>query len=242
MYNKKILIIEDESDLVKLLTQILTNEKAIVFDINSGDKVSEAINLFKPEFILLDLSLPKIDGITICKQLKNNPNTSHIPIIIISGKTDESDIILGLNMGADDYLSKPFSPQMLIARIRSVLRRANITAETDKTTISINDLTIDPLRRSVKINNSAINLTYSEFQALYFLATRPGWVFTRHQIVDSVHGADYSATDRAVDVLIVSLRKKLGKYCDLIETVRGVGYRFKDETLSKTQEIHSSTT
>ena len=171
--------------------------------------------------------LPGIDGLEVCKRLKNQPKTEQIPIIILSAKGEEADIVAGLELGADDYVTKPFSGKVLVARVRRILRR-KVEHSEDTIPIKIHELTIDPARREVFVKNKLIELTFTEFNILKLLAKRAGLVFTRYQIVDSLHGSDYVVTDRTVDVQIVSLRKKLGQYGDYIETVRGVGYRFKD--------------
>jgi two-component system phosphate regulon response regulator PhoB len=146
---------------------------------------------------------------------------------MLTAKGEESDIVTGLELGADDYITKPFSGKVLVARVRRILRRM-VTAADDKAVLKVQDLTIDPSRREVLIEGKPVQLTFTEFNILHILAKRPGLVFTRYQIVDAIRGSDYLVTDRAVDVQIVSLRKKLGRYGEYIETVRGVGYRFKD--------------
>jgi two-component system phosphate regulon response regulator PhoB len=178
--------------------------------------------------IVLDLMLPGIDGLEVAKQLKNRAATKSVPIIMLTAKGEEADIVTGLEIGADDYVTKPFSPRVLIARVRTVLRRKTLEPEMEGKIITVHNLQIHPGRRSVSIDDDPIDLTYTEFQVLYVLARRPGWVFTRSQIVDAVRGSDYPVTDRSVDVQIVGLRKKLGDYGSYIETVRGVGYRFKE--------------
>jgi two-component system phosphate regulon response regulator PhoB len=146
---------------------------------------------------------------------------------MLTAKGEETDIVTGLELGADDYITKPFIPKILVARVRRVLRRI-IARDLEKAPVKIHELTIDPARRQVQIKNKLVDLTFTEFNILYTLAKRPGLVFTRYQIVDALHGDDYLVTDRAVDVQIVGLRKKMGSYNKYIETVRGVGYRFKD--------------
>jgi two-component system phosphate regulon response regulator PhoB len=171
--------------------------------------------------------LPGIDGIDVCKKLKNDTKTQNIPVIVLTAKGEETDIVTGLELGADDYITKPFSPKVLIARIRRVLQRPT-ARNLEKASVKIHEISIDPSRREVLIKNKSVELTFTEFNILYTLVKRPGMVFTRYQIVDSIHGEDYLVTDRAIDVQIVSLRKKMGVYEKYIETVRGVGYRFKD--------------
>jgi two-component system, OmpR family, alkaline phosphatase synthesis response regulator PhoP len=177
---------------------------------------------------VLDLMLPGIDGLEVTKKLKAHEKARQIPIMMLTAKGEEADIVTGLELGADDYVTKPFSPRVLIARVRAALRRKVARAEDENAVVQIHELEIHPGRRSVAAKGIPVDLTYTEFQVLYILARRPGWVFTRSQIVDSVRGDDYPVTDRSVDVQIVGLRKKLGPYGDYIETVRGVGYRFRE--------------
>ena len=173
--------------------------------------------------------LPGVDGLEITRILKSNRQTASIPIIMLSAKGEESDVVTGLELGADDYVTKPFSPRILIARVKAMIRRDSMPADEMEDVISIHDCTIHPGRREVIVEGRSVNLTYTEFQVLYYLARRPGWVATRTQIVDAVRGTDYFVTDRSVDVQIVGLRKKLGVWGKNIETVRGVGYRLKEQ-------------
>ena len=227
MAKQNILIVDDEEDVLELLRFNLDKNGYAVQSANSGENALSAIKTKLPDLILLDLMLPGIDGLQVCKKLKSDPKTENIPIIMLTAKGEESDIVTGLELGADDYVTKPFSPKVLIARARRLLNRA-ITKDLEKATINIHELTIDPSRREVLAKNKPLKLTFTEFNILYMLAKRPGLVFTRYNIVDTVHGQDYLVTDRAIDVQIVSLRKKLGTYGKYIETIRGVGYRFKD--------------
>ncbi|MGD8271834.1 MAG: response regulator transcription factor, partial [Desulfobacterales bacterium] len=159
---------------------------------------------------------------------KNDSRLRSIPIVMLTAKGEEADIVTGLELGADDYITKPFSPKVMIARVRAAIRRHNEEPEDEMALVKIHDLEINPGRRSVLAKGEPIDLTYTEFQVLLLLAKRPGWVFTRSHIVNSIRGNDYPVTDRSVDVQIVGLRKKLGPYGEYIETVRGVGYRFKE--------------
>jgi len=161
--------------------------------------------------------------------MQQNEPTRSIPILMMSARGEESDVVSGLELGAEDYIVKPFSPKVLMARIKAVLRRQNSPESVEKTTLSIGDIVIHPGRHEVTVGGKLVDLTLTEFGVLHFLARRPGWVFTRYQIVDAVHGEDYPVTERSVDVQIVGLRKKLKKAGQQIETVRGIGYRFKDE-------------
>ena len=181
--------------------------------------------------MVLDLMLPGIDGIEICRQIKKNDNLKNLSIIMVTARGEEIDIVTGLESGADDYIVKPFSPRVLIARVRAVLRRSkHISGNRDEEhrEITLGDIKLIPKKYKVLVSDIAVKLTASEFRALHFLMSHPGWVFTRNQIVSEVHGDDYPVTDRSIDVLIVGLRKKLKEQGDLIETVRGIGYRFKD--------------
>ena len=177
--------------------------------------------------------LPGLDGLSVCRKLKSDPMTESLPIIMLTAKGEEADVVHGLNMGADDYISKPFSPKVLLARIQAVLRRAagledEYEDEDDGEEVVVRDITIHPGRHEVFAQGNRVDLTATEFKLLQLLTRRPGWVFTRQQILDGVHGDNYAVTDRAVDVQVVGLRRKLGPAGDCIETVRGVGYRFKE--------------
>jgi two-component system, OmpR family, alkaline phosphatase synthesis response regulator PhoP len=181
-----------------------------------------------PELIVLDLLLPTVDGLEVCRLLKGDSKTQHIPIIMLTAKSEEADIVSGLELGADDYLTKPFSPRVLLARIKALLRRKSKDADDDSASIRVRELLIHPGRHEVLVDGRAVDLTYTEFKLLHFLARKPGWAFTRSQIVDAVKGEDYPVTERSVDVQVVGLRKKLGDCGAYIETVRGVGYRFRE--------------
>ena len=222
--------VDDEEDILDLVEYNLEKERFLVERFSTGEEVLDEVKLNKPDLILLDLMLPGMDGLEVCKLLKKDLEYSTIPIIMLTAKGEESDIVTGLELGADDYIPKPFSPKVLIARVKAVLRRKDVTREkpSESEVVKIHNLIIHPGRHEVKADNELIDLTYTEFSLLYFLAQRPGWVFTRYQIVDALRGEDYPVTERAVDVQIVGLRKKLGKSGKYVETVRGVGYRFKE--------------
>jgi DNA-binding response OmpR family regulator len=224
---KKILIIEDEEDIAEILQFNTEKEGYASFIADSGEKGLEFILQNKPDLVLLDLMLPGLNGLEVCKNVRKNESLSNVRIIMLSAKGEEIDIVTGLELGADDYVTKPFSPRVLMARIKNVLQRREVASE-DQNNINIQNLRIIKNKREVFIDNKKIELTSSEFKALSFLAKHPGWIYTRYQITDAVHGEGYPSTDRAVDVMIVSMRKKMGEYANLIETVRGVGYRFKE--------------
>jgi two-component system phosphate regulon response regulator PhoB len=227
MANEKILIVDDEEDVLELVRYNLDKNGYKVETAATGEQAIAKARAKLPDLIILDLMLPGIDGLDVCKKLKDDTKTQNIPVIMLTAKGEETDVVTGLELGADDYVTKPFSPKVLVARIRRVLQRP-IARNLEKASVKIHEMTIDPSRREVLVKNKPVELTFTEFNILYTLAKRPGMVFTRYQIVDSIHGEDYLVTDRAIDVQIVSLRKKLGIYEKYIETVRGVGYRFKD--------------
>ena len=229
MPKDKILVVEDEEDIRELVRYNLAREGYKIFCAPSGEKALKKAKTKLLDLIVLDLMLPGIDGLEVTKILKMDSKTEHIPIIMLTAKANESDIVTGLELGADDYITKPFSPSVLIARIRAAIRRNKKNYDADVSEIEIHDLSIHPGRNEVLISGRPIELTFTEFQILYSLAKRPGWVFTRSQIVDAIRGGDYPVTDRSVDVQIVGLRKKLGSYSNYIETVRGIGYRFKEK-------------
>jgi two-component system phosphate regulon response regulator PhoB len=228
MAEKSIFVVEDEEDILELLRYHLTRERYAVTCAVNGEEALEAIPQQMPDLVLLDLMLPGLDGLEVCRRLKSDTKTAGVPVIMVTAKGEESDVVTGLELGADDYITKPFSMQVLIARVRSVLRRRRNAQADANSAICVHDLTIDPGRRKVFIKGKPVELTFTEFALLHFLAGRPGWVRTRDQIIDAVRGEDYAVTDRSVDVQIVGLRKKLGKCADYIQTVRGVGYRFKE--------------
>ena len=228
MAKETILVVDDEEDILELVRHHLKREGYAVQCADSGEKALTAARSGPVELIVLDLMLPGIDGLEVTRQLKNAPQTKHIPILMLTAKGEESDVVTGLELGADDYVTKPFSPRILIARTRAIMRRGSRETIDETAVIRVHDIEIHPGRRTVTLQGEPVTLTYTEFQVLSILARRPGWVFTRSQIVDMVRGDDYPVTDRSVDVQIVGLRKKLGRFGDTIETVRGVGYRLKD--------------
>jgi len=228
MAKEKILVVDDEEDILELLKFNLSREGYRVFCALSGEKGLTSARGELPDVIVLDLMLPGIDGLQVTRRLKEDRATKDIPIVMLTAKGEEADIVTGLELGADDYVTKPFSPRVLIARIRAVLRRRMLSPPEEDTLIRIHDLVMRPGRREVLVDGNPVELTFTEFGILHFLVRRPGWVFTRTKIVDAVRGDDYYVTDRSVDVQIVGLRKKLGHAGKYIETVRGVGYRFRE--------------
>ena len=228
MAKERILVVDDEEDILELVRFNLAREGYPIICATSGEETLKIARKEHPDLIVLDLMLPGIDGLDVAKALKNDIKTRDIPIIMLTAKGEEADIVTGLELGADDYVTKPFSPRILVARVRAVLRRGASEGVGDESVLKVHNLLIHPGRREVLVNGEQAHLTFTEFGILNFLARRPGWVFTRSQIVDAVRGDDYPVTDRSVDVQIVGLRKKLGPSGKYIETVRGVGYRFKE--------------
>jgi len=225
MPKENILVVEDEEDIAELIRYNLTAEGFDAVCTGSGEEAVRLAGLKKFNLVVLDLMLPGIGGMDVAKKLRADPKTLHIPIIMLTARSEESDIVKGLEL-ADDYITKPFSPKILIARIRAVFRRKN--EDSVNGIIKRGDISIYPGRRRVEVSGEEVELSFSEFQILMVLSRRPGWVFTRSHIVDEVRGDNYPVTERSVDVQIVGLRKKLGPCGHYIETVRSVGYRFKE--------------
>lgn len=229
MAKSSIFVVEDEEDILELLKFNLSHEGFTIRTASSGEEAVKAIAGRPPDLVLLDLMLPGLNGLDVCRYLKKDPATAAIPIVMVTAKGEEADVVTGLELGADDYITKPFSMKVLIARVRTVLRRRREPPADENTPIRIHDIEINPGRHEVRVKGKPVEMTFSEFRILHLLANRPGWVKTREQIVDAVRGEDYAVTDRAVDVQIVGIRKKLGTRAHYIETVRGVGYRFKEQ-------------
>jgi two-component system alkaline phosphatase synthesis response regulator PhoP len=228
MANEQILVVDDEEDILELMRYNLTKEGYQVSCATSGEQALARASEETPDLIVLDLMLPGMDGLDVCRQLKTTANTRDVPIVMLTAKSEEADIVTGLELGADDYVTKPFSPRVLLARIRSVLRRQVVVGPEEDQILRIHGLEIDPARHEVIVGQERVDLSASEFRILHFLARKPGWVYSRSQIITAIRGDDYPVTDRSVDVAIVGLRKKLGDSGSLIETVRGVGYKFRD--------------
>ncbi len=229
MVKKEILVVDDEEDILELVTFNFTREGYVVRCASSGEEALDSVKRQIPHLIILDLMLPGMDGLEVARRLKKDPSTEDIPIIMLTAKGEEVDVVTGLELGADDYVTKPFSPRVLVARVKTVLRRKlEQTPEEKGSLLKVHELEIHPGRHEVLVEGKPVSLTFTEFSILKWLAHRPGWVFTRYQIVDAVHGQEYNVTERSVDVQVAGLRKKLGTYGKYIETVRGVGYRFKE--------------
>lgn len=225
MSDELILVVEDEADIQELLEYTLLKAG---YRVDVTDRGEEALNMVaenNPSLVVLDLMLPGLDGIEVCRRLKSSAETQGLPVIILTAKGEEDDVIAGFDAGADDYITKPFSPKVLKARIAAVLRRSPGSHSSANGVINYGEIRLHPGRFEVHVGDQPVSLTTTEFRILQYLASRPGWVFSRTQIVKAVHGDDYPVTGRSVDVQIASLRKKLGSGADCISTVRGVGYK-----------------
>jgi len=228
MAKQRILVVDDEEDILELLKYNLSREGYATDCVTSGEEGLRVAERAPPDLMILDLMLPGMDGLEVCRKLKGGDRTRQVPIVMLTAKGEEADIVAGLELGADDYITKPFSPRVLAARIKAVLRRRDESAPDAEAAVHVGDLSVDPVRHEVLVKGKPVELTYTEFQILHFLARGPGRVFTRYQIVDGAQGGDVVVTDRSVDVHMVSLRRKLSSCGQYIQTVRGVGYRFKD--------------
>lgn len=231
--NRSILIVEDEEDIRELLGHTLIHEGYQVAAVATGEEALAVAEAKRPDLIVLDLMLPGLDGLTVCRKLRANPKTADVAVVMLTAKGEEADIVAGFNMGANDYITKPFSRNVLLARVRAVLRNLGLHREADEQVgdaveVRVHNLVIHAGRHQVLVDEQRVELSATEFRILYTLAGKPGWVFTRDRILDSLHGDNYVITERAVDVHIVSLRRKLGTAGQYIETVRGVGYRLKE--------------
>jgi two-component system alkaline phosphatase synthesis response regulator PhoP len=225
---RRILVVDDEDDLLELVRYNLAKEGYLVECVGTGEEALKAARRHVPDLVVLDLMLPALDGLEVCRRLKGDSKTRQVPVLMLTAKGEEGDMIVGLERGADDYMTKPFSPRVLIARVRALLRRHEAQKQAElETTIEVHELRIHPGRHEVTLAGQSVELTYTEFALLQFLAKRPGWAYSRSQIVDAVKGEDYPVTERSVDVQVAGLRKKLGAHGFYIETVRGVGYRFR---------------
>ncbi len=219
-----LLVVEDELDLLEVLRFSLAREGFEVRTATNGEDAIRLVRQHKPDLIVLDLMLPTIDGLSVCRALRRHEQTRDIPIVMLTAKGEETDIVKGLEAGADDYVTKPFSPKVLLARIQAVLRRAQ--PDSDRNSLEVAGILLDPDRHEVVADGRPVELTATEFNLLRLLMSRPGRVYTRQQIIESIHDGYAAVTDRSVDVQIVSLRRKLGPLGSHVQTVRGVGYRF----------------
>jgi len=228
MVKENLLIIEDDPDIVELMQYNLEREGYRVMSAEDGEVGLREAAQRKPDLVLLDLMLPGIDGLSVCRELKQAETTRQIPVIMVTAKGEETDVVTGLELGADDYVVKPFSPRELVARVRAVLRRGVSKEKGSGGRIDLGEVTLDSERYEVRVNDEVVPFTRSEFRLLATLASSPGRVFTRDQLVDQLTDGQAIIIDRNVDVHISAIRKKLGSASDLIVTVRGVGYKCRD--------------
>lgn len=227
MARETVLVVEDEKDIQELIQFNLERDGYRVLAAASVEQARRLMGRSTPALVVLDLMLPDENGIDFCRQIRADERTRNLPVIMVTARDEDADVVSGLEVGADDYITKPFSPRVLLARVRAVLRRNTGEAEEGADRLVRGPIEIDRTRHEVRLDGAPLTLTLTEFRVLELLLRRPGIVFTRYQIVDAVHGSDYPVTDRSVDVQIVGLRRKLGKHGDRIETIRGVGYRFQ---------------
>jgi len=224
----KILVVEDNPDILELVAYNLESQGYEVTRAMTGENGLSQAARAEPDLIILDVMLPGINGLDVCRKLKQQETTRHIPVILLTAKSEDTDIISGLEIGADDYITKPFSPKVLIARVRALLRRVSEDKIPDAALIlQVHGITMDTVRHEVLVEGQEVAMSATEFAILRHLMTNPGWVFSRNQIIDAVRGGNYPVTERSVDVQILGLRKKLGPQGQHIETVRGVGYRMR---------------
>ena len=219
-----LIVVEDELDLLEVLRFSLSREGFSVRTATNGEDAIRLVREKRPDLIVLDLMLPTIDGLSVCRALRSNEQTRELPVVMLTAKGEESDIVKGLEAGADDYVTKPFSPKVLLARINAVLRRSEYSGGVGA--VEAGGIKLDPERHEVIAGGQSVDLTATEFSLLKLLMSRPGRVYTRQQIIDSIHDGFAAVTDRSVDVQVVSLRRKLGDVGNKVQTVRGVGYRF----------------
>jgi two-component system phosphate regulon response regulator PhoB len=226
---QRILVVDDEKEIRELVSYNLTKHGYRVLAVASGEDALREARERPPDLVVLDLMLPGVDGLEVCKRLKNDRRTSHVPVVMLTAKGDEPDVVVGLELGADDYLPKPFSPRVLLARVKAVLRRGEADEERQaEEIVEAGPLRINQARHEVFVDGRPVALTALEMRILVTLARTPGRVFSRYQIVEETQGVGVGVTDRSVDVHIVSLRRKLEDHARWIETVRGVGYRFAE--------------
>ncbi len=225
----KVLVVEDNPDILELVAYNLESQGFEVVRTSTGENALAQIKAKKIDLVVLDLMLPGINGLDVCRKIKQTETTRHIPVILLTAKSEDVDIISGLEIGADDYITKPFSPKVLIARARAVLRRnaEAAAAVSSETILKVHEIEMDTVRHEVLVENQPVELSATEFAILRHFLSNPGWVFSRNQIIDAVRGGNYPVTERSVDVQILGLRKKLGTQGLYVETVRGVGYRLR---------------
>jgi two-component system alkaline phosphatase synthesis response regulator PhoP len=225
---ERILVIEDEPDIAEIVEYNLQREGFRVVSAADGEEGLELVQREFPDAILLDLMLPKLDGLEVCRRLKADPALRTIPVIMVTAKGEVSDIVAGLEAGADDYVTKPFIPKVLVARVKAVVRRGTWDDGRPQERIVAAGLVIDVKRHEVRVEGQPMQVTATEFRLLHYLAAHPGRVFTRNHLISRVMGSEAALVDRNIDVHVGSIRRKLGEHRNLVETIRGVGYRFRD--------------
>ncbi len=223
----RVLMVEDDGGIAEVAVFFLEQDGYETRTASDGEQALSLFTSFQPDLVILDLGLSGMGGLDLFHRFRRM--APEVPVIIATSRTEESDRIAGLEMGADDYVTKPFSPRVLLARVRALLRKSSAAEVEELELLKRGQLVIDLRRHEARFGEQRVDLTHSEFMALHFLAKRPGWVFSRNQIIKAVHGESYPVTERSVDVLIVGLRKKLGAAGEQIETVRGMGYRFREQ-------------
>jgi len=228
MARQRILIVDDKQDVLELLENRLVRNGYVVTCATTGEQAAKSISTERPDLVLIDPMLSNADGPEICRRLRQDQDTRDLPIIIMTDNREDADMAAALELGADDYVTRPFSSRVLSARIKAVLRRNDAGGIRDVGVTQVGDLTVDPRRHEVCVRGKAVSLTYLEFRILQFLSDRAGWVFSRHQIIEAIQERDVAIADRSIDVHMVNLRRKLAPCGDYIETVRSVGYRLRD--------------
>lgn len=229
MRQRSIVVVEDEANILEVIAYNLKREGYAVTTVTNGEEGLAIIKRSQPDAVLLDIMLPGLDGIEVCRRLKADPVLRDIPVIMVTAKSEESDVVLGLGIGADDYIAKPFSPRELVARVKAALRRGPLReSQETQARLEYEGVVIDTARHKVLVDAKPVELTPTEFRLLHRLAAKPGRVYTRDELLDSVGKGAALVLERNVDAHIKTLRKKLGVHSGLIETVRGVGYRFRD--------------
>lgn len=231
MHSKTILVIDDEQDIVELLAYNLEKEGYVVIKGYDGQQALEKIQDSRPDLVILDVMMPRMNGLDVCREIRKSTSTKHLPVIMLTARTSEHDQVAGLEIGADDYLAKPISPRVLIARVKTLLRRSDVTAEDSLPleVVTIGPLEINRRTYTVRVDGSEIFFAKKEFEVLTLLALNNNRVFTREELLQQVWGESVMVVDRTVDVHMSKVRDKLGKYASWIETVKGVGYRFRKQ-------------
>jgi DNA-binding response OmpR family regulator len=227
MSSELILLVDDEPSIIQLSSMYLERENFRVESAKDGEAALEAVKRLNPALVVLDVMLPKLDGFEVCRRLRSENH--HVAIIMLTARDEDIDKILGLELGADDYLTKPFNPRELVARIKAILRRVDRASQSDGSPIHLGELTVDSTRREVHIGSRSLDLRTQEFELLLILSSQPGRVFTREQLLQQAWGFDFYGQTRTVDVHIAHLRKKLTGSLVNIETVTGIGYKLVTE-------------